>query len=106
MRRVLRGRLKRLDDHLLDLSVGDLPWLPGPRLIGQPVQTMLGEPVTPPPRGRNVDPETLSDLGGLEALSGGQHDPRSLRQRLRARTPPRPRLQLLALDRAELDDNR
>ena len=47
MRRVLRRRLQRLDDHLLDLLVGDRPRAPRPRLIGQPIEAVLGEPVAP-----------------------------------------------------------
>ena len=43
------------------------------------------------------DPETISDLGVLQALGRNQHDPRALRQSLRARSTPRPRLQLTAL---------
>ncbi len=106
MRRVPRRRLERLDDHLLDLGVGDLPGLPRPWLIGQPIQAMLAEAVAPAPRGRDVDPESLGDLGVVQTVGRGQHDPRALGQRLSARTPPRPRLQLLALSLAELNHHR
>ena len=98
MRRVPRRGLQRLDDHLLDLLVGDRPRLPRPRLIDQPIQAMLGETRERHLRDhRPLHPEPLGDLGVLQTLGRQQHDPRALRQRLRARAPPRPRLQLRAL---------
>lgn len=42
-----RPGLQRLEDHFLNLLIGDLPRLPGPRLVNQPVQTRVDEP--PPP---------------------------------------------------------
>jgi hypothetical protein len=86
MRRVARRRLQRLDDHLLDLVVADRPRPTRTRLVEQPVESALGK--ARPPRHRHVarDPESLSDLGVLEALGREQHDPRALRERLRARS--------------------
>ena len=41
------ARLQRLDDHLLDLLVGDLARPPRPRLIHQPIEATLDEPPAP-----------------------------------------------------------
>ena len=66
---------------------------------------MLGKP-RPPDRGRRArDGEPFGDLGVLETLGGQQHDPRALRQRLRARAPTRPRLQLGTLFNRQLNPN-
>jgi hypothetical protein len=48
VRRIPRHALQRLDDHLVDLGVGDRPRPARPRLIHQPVQPVLREPVAPP----------------------------------------------------------
>jgi hypothetical protein len=77
-----------------------------PRLVDQPIQTVLGKPVAPPGDHRPADGQLLGDVGVLQALRGQQHDPRALRQALRTRPPPRPRLQLLALLVAARDRQR
>jgi hypothetical protein len=101
MRRVARGALQRLGDDLLDLSVSDRPWLTRPRLVDQAIQALCGKPRAPLGHHRPADCELLRDLGVRQALGRQQHDPRALRQRLRAGAPARPRLQLLALNLAE-----
>jgi site-specific DNA recombinase len=63
MRGVLGRALQGLDDHRLDLRVGDRARPPGPRLVGQPVEAMLGEPATPLAHHRAVNPEPPRDLG-------------------------------------------
>jgi hypothetical protein len=92
VRRVARRRLQRLDDHLLDLLVGDRPRPPRPRLIRQAIQAVLGKP-RPPLGGHPArDPQPHRDLGVLEATGRQEHDPRPQGQRLRARPPSRPAL--------------
>ena len=60
-------RLQRLDDHLLDLGVADLARLPRPRLVGQPIESMLDKPL-PPLRDRvALIPETPGDLDVVRA---------------------------------------
>src|SRR5215216_5307099 len=105
MRRVLGRGLQRAHDHLIDLLVGDRPRPPRPRLVEQPIQTLLGEPVAPLGHHRTTDPEPLGDLGVLEPVGGREHDPRALRQRLRSRPTPRPRLKLRALLAGQRDLN-
>ena len=75
MRRVARSRFERLDDHLLDLGVGDLARLPRPRLVSQTVEPMLGEAVAPLPDRTDRDPEIARDLAVVGARGRGQHDP-------------------------------
>jgi hypothetical protein len=103
VRRALWRRLERLDDYLLDLGVADLARLPRSRLVGQPVQAVLGKAIAPLAHRRVPDRQPLRDLGVLEPIGGQQHDPRAQRQRLRARRTPCPRLQPLTLSRIELD---
>jgi hypothetical protein len=47
--------------------------------------------------------EPIGDLTGPKPVGDQQHDPRTLRQRTSRGQPPRPRLQLLTLNLAELD---
>ena len=99
--------LQRLDDHLLDLRVGDRP---------RPARAAAHRSARPgdarqtacaTPRRRDVDPEPLGDLGRSCSPSAAANTIRErTRQRLRARTPTRPRLQLLALGLGELDHHR
>jgi hypothetical protein len=105
MRRVLGRGFERLDDHFLDLLVGHRPRSARARIIGQPIESMRRKARAP--RGGRVapDPEALSDLGVAQTLGREQHDPRSQRQRLRARPATRPRLQLHAFLVSELDGN-
>ena len=94
---------KRLGDHRIDHRVGDRPRLSRPRLIDQTVQP-LGLKPPPPLRDRvAMHVQALGDLAGPQPVGDQQHDPRALRERLRGRQPPRPRLQLLALSLGELD---
>jgi hypothetical protein len=62
VRGVLRGRLQRPDDHLLDLLVGDRPGSPQTRLIEHSLKPPLGKSRAPLARRRVIDPQTLGDL--------------------------------------------
>jgi len=105
MRRVLGRGLQGAHDHFLDLFVGDRPRPTRPRLIDQSIEAVLREPVAPLGHHRTTDPEPLCDLGVLQAVSGREHDPRSLRQRLSRRAPSRPRLKLGAFLAGQIDPN-
>src|SRR5687768_7174409 len=72
VRRVLRGRLECLDDHLLDLGVADLPGLPRPRLVGQAIKAMLSEAVAPLAHRADRDPEIARDLAVARAIGRGE----------------------------------
>jgi hypothetical protein len=98
--RLGRG-LERLDDDLLDLLIGDHARAPRPRLVGEPVEPVLQKPRAPLAGHIATNPQLGGDLGVPQAVSRQQHDPRP--QRLRARAPPRPGLQLRALVVRELD---
>src|SRR5207237_813310 len=95
VRRVLGRRLQRAHDHLLHLGVVDRPRPPRPRLVDETVETIGRKPRTPPRDHPPRDREPLGNLRVAEPRSGRKHDPRPLRQRLRALAPPRPCLQLL-----------
>ena len=94
VRRVLRRRLKRLGDHRIDLVVGDRPRPPRPRLVGQPVKPVLGEPAAPLGDHAARHAQLASQLSVRSvAIGHRQHDPRPQRKRLRASsgvapTPP------------------
>jgi len=47
----LRGRFERLDDHRLDVRVGDRPWPADPGLIQQARESALDESLSPFPHG-------------------------------------------------------
>ena len=103
VRRVFGRALQRADDHLLDLLVGDRARAPRPRFVEQPIEPMLGEPIAPLGDHRTARGEPLGDLAVRQAIGGQQHDPRALRERLRGRAPPRPRLKLGALLSGQID---
>jgi hypothetical protein len=92
-RRLLQG----LDDHLLDLGVGDRAGPARPWLIGQALQPLAHEPASPLGHRLGPDPQPLghSDMG--RALGTDQHDPRPQDHRLGAGATPRPTLQRLPL---------
>jgi hypothetical protein len=92
VRGVRRRLLQRLDDHSLVVVVTDRARLARPRLVVQPVETPLDEPVPPLANGLPVQPQTRRDLGVVAALCAGQHDPAPRRQRLCARVTTRPAL--------------
>jgi hypothetical protein len=66
---------------------------------------MLGKSSAPLGGHRPVDFKALGDLGVLEPAGGQQHNPGPLRERLRTRPAPCPRLQLRALLIRQLDGN-
>jgi hypothetical protein len=78
---------------------------PRPRLIEQSIEPLLSKPAAPHHRHVARDPKPLGDLGVLQAVGRKQDNPRALRERLRARSPPRPRLQLRALVIGQLNPN-
>ena len=100
-----RRALQRLDDHLIDLGVGDRPRPARPRLIHQPVQPIAREPVAPLADRRDRHAQIARDLAAARTLGRSEHDPRTQRQRLRGRPTPRPGLQLLTLTLGELNRN-
>ena len=88
LRRVLRRRLQRLDDHLLHLGIGDRPRPPRTRLVQQAVQPILTEPRAPLPHRRVIDRQPLRDLRVLQPLGRRQHNPGTQRQRLSTLSSP------------------
>src|SRR3954447_2624455 len=91
---VSRTDPERLDDHLLNLLVGDLARLTRPRLVGQPIKSVHREAVAPLAHGADRDPQLARDLGVVRSRGGREHDPRPQSQSLSTRSPSLPRLQL------------
>ena len=95
VRGIRRRGLQRRGDQRLDLIVADHPRPARPRLIEQPVQPVLGEPVTPPPhRCRSTGPAVRPSSVLVPTIGGRQHDSGPHRQPRRTRSSPRPPLQL------------
>src|SRR4249919_127514 len=97
MRGVPRLLLQGLDDHPLDVLVGDLPRLAGPGLVMQAVQAALGEAPSPPAYGRAGATKALGDVDAALSVSRRQDDPAAQRQGLGAGGPAGPPLEHLSL---------
>jgi len=98
VRGVLGRALQRLDDHLLDLLVGDRARPSGTRLVDEAVEAVLHKARTPLTGHIAMDSELAGDLRVVASVGRQQHDPRAQRERLRTRAPTRPRLQLATLN--------
>src|SRR4029077_20947532 len=93
--RVTRGLLQGLDDHSLDVVVGDRAWRSRTRLLTQPIQPARQETLPPPPPRVTRDTELCTDRHVGAALGARQHDPAPQRQRLRTVASARPTLERL-----------
>jgi hypothetical protein len=102
-RSVIRFRLQRRDDDLLDELVSDLARLARTRLINQPVQPLRREPCPPLADRDSVAFQLLGDFLVRRTCRGGEHYPASQRQRLTGLGPASPPLKRLALLVAQHD---
>ena len=97
VRRVRRGRLQSAHEHVLDHRVGDLARRARPRVVGQPVQAALREPLAPLRHRRGMTAQLRGDVIVRASRRGTQHDPAPQPQRLGRLGPSRPPLQRLSL---------
>jgi hypothetical protein len=101
----LRLAFQRARQHLLDLLVAQLARSSRTRFVQQTVKTLIDKPLPPFARRRQRATLPASDLRVAQPIGGQKHDPRAHRQCLRRLRSSRPRLQLLALLRAESEWN-
>jgi hypothetical protein len=104
VRGIRRRCLEGVDHDLFDHVVADAACSAGPGLVDEPVEAFLREAV-PPLRDRGrVAPDAIRDLlTGQLRVRARQDDPAPQRQRLRARMPASPALELAALGCAQDD---
>src|ERR1051325_6479384 len=100
---VRRLLLQRLDDHPLDVFIGDLPRLAGTRLVVQAIDAPLGKATSPLANRRSIAPQLGRDLLTLLTVGRSQHDSASQGEGLCALRAPSPPLQHLSLLVAEND---
>jgi hypothetical protein len=97
------SRLKRLADRGRNLVVTDLARRTGARLVVEPVHAALREAVAPSADGVSAHADLLRDLLVLKSTRRGQHNARSLRNRLGRAVLARERRQLALLRLIEYD---
>ena len=106
MRRPLWTCLQRLADRGCDLTVADLAWRAGARLVVEAIKPLRRKTIAPCTGRRSTDTDPDSNLFVVEALSGSQNNPRPLRQCLRRAVFTRQRRQFALLRGFQYDRHR
>jgi hypothetical protein len=75
VRGVDRGFFERLDDHRLDVIVGDGARCARARFVVETIEPVSQEPTAPLAHRVRIDAQSLSDFVHVSAISAGQDNP-------------------------------
>ena len=101
----LRFAFERRDDDGLDRFIPNLTRSPDARLVVEPFEPLVSEPLAPDPDGVGPHPDPLSDGKVGQPVGGQKHNPTSLGERVGALAAPHVALQRLSLLGGQNDRN-